>query len=186
VASVVQGPQSFGGGMEYPTITIISPVASLKGLDDVIAHELGHNWFYGILASNERDHPWMDEGINSFYEYKYMQAKYGRTQANELLFQTLAVRKKDQPIETPSEQFNEINYGAVAYHKTAEWMRLLETETGREVFKIQMHNYFEQWKFKHPQPENFKAFFQPVLGTRTDSVFSLLTTKGILPSNKLS
>jgi hypothetical protein len=186
VASVVQGPQSFGGGMEYPTITLIAPVASSKRLDDVIAHELGHNWFYGILASNERDHPWMDEGINSFYEYKYMEAKYGMTKAMELLFQTIAVRKKDQPIETPSEQLNEINYGVVAYYKTAEWMRLLESEMGKQAFKTQMHNYFEQWKFKHPQPENFKASFQPVLGSQADSIFSLLTTKGIFASNKLS
>lgn len=186
VASVVQGPQSFGGGMEYPTITVISPVSSSKELDDVIAHELGHNWFYGILASNERDHPWMDEGINSFYEYKYMQRKYGMTKAHELLFQTLAVRKKDQPIETRSEDFSEFNYAAVAYHKTAEWMRLLEKETGEDVFRKQMHYYFDQWKFKHPQPEDFKAIFQPALTGKTDEVFSLLNSKGILPNNKFT
>jgi hypothetical protein len=186
IASVVQGPQSFGGGMEYPTITVISPMSSAKELDEVIAHELGHNWFYGILASNERDHPWMDEGINSFYAYKYMQRKYGMTRAHELLFQTQAARKKDQPIETTSEQFTEINYSAVAYHKTAEWMRLLESESGEDIFKRQMHSYFEQWKFKHPQPEDFKAIFQSSAGNKTEEIFSLLKTKGVLPNNKLS
>jgi Peptidase family M1 domain len=186
VASVVQGPKSFGGGMEYPTITVISPISSAKDLDDVIAHELGHNWFYGVLATNERDHPWMDEGINTFYEYKYMQSKYARTRTNELLFQTVAARKKDQPINLGSEQFSLVNYEASVYHKTAEWMRLLENESGNDVFKTQMHNYFEQWKFKHPQPEDFKAEFQPVLGNRTEAIFSLLNTKGILPNNQLS
>lgn len=185
-ASAVQGPQSFGGGMEYPAITVISPVSSEKELDEVIAHELGHNWFYGILASNERDHPWMDEGINTFYEYKYMQRKYGMTKAYELLFQTQAVRKKDQPIETTSEQFSDINYGLIAYHKTAGWMQLLESESGEDVFKMQMHNYFNQWKFKHPQPEDFKAIFQSSPGNKTEKVFSLLNTKGVLPNNKLS
>ncbi len=63
VVSVVQGPESFGGGMEYPTITVISPIDNEKLLDYTIAHEIGHNWFYGILASNERKYPWMDEGI---------------------------------------------------------------------------------------------------------------------------
>jgi hypothetical protein len=184
VASVIQGPQSFGGGMEYPTITVISPMSSAKELDEVIAHELGHNWFYGILASNERDHPWMDEGINSFYEYKYMQRKYGMTKAHELLFQTQAARKKDQPIETTSEQFSEINYGLVVYHKTAEWVRLLESESGEDIFKRQMHSYFDQWKFKHPQPEDFKAIFQSA--NKTEEIFSLLKTKGILPNNNLN
>jgi hypothetical protein len=184
VATVVQGPESFGGGMEYPTITVISPVSSPKELDQVVAHELGHNWFYGILANNEREHPWMDEGINSFYEYKYMQAKYGTTKANELLFQTTAVRKTDQPIETASVDFNQINYAASAYHKTAEWMQMLERRVGTNAFRNQMHLYFEQWKFKHPQPEDFKAIFQPNLEPNTDDFFSLLNSKGILPDNK--
>ena len=55
--SVVQGPASMGGGMEYPTITVLSPVQLQKELDVLIAHETGHNWFQGMLASNERDHP---------------------------------------------------------------------------------------------------------------------------------
>ena len=75
VVSAVQGPKSFGGGMEYPTITVYRPGGSEKELDLTIAHEVGHNWFYGILASNERDHPWMDEGINTFYENKYRTSK---------------------------------------------------------------------------------------------------------------
>jgi hypothetical protein len=186
IASVVQGPQSFGGGMEYPTITVISPIASAKELDEVIAHELGHNWFYGMLATNEREHPWMDEGINTFYEYTYIQSKYGRTKENELLFQTIASRKKDQPIETPAAGFSEVNYAAVAYHKTAKWMQLLESDLGTAEFRKLMHRYFDQWKFKHPQPEDFKAVFQSTLGEKAESVFSLLNEKGILPNNKFT
>ena len=111
VVSVVQGPQSFGGGMEYPTITVISPASSAKELDITIAHEIGHNWFYGILATNERDHPWMDEGINSFYEHRYLLKYYKETPAEErTFFETIAAEKLDQPIETISQNFNEINY----------------------------------------------------------------------------
>ncbi len=185
IASVVQGPQSFGGGMEYPTITVIAPAPDAKTLDQVIAHELGHNWFYGILAGNEREHPWMDEGMNSFYENKYMAQKYGTTKGNELLLQTITTRKKDQPIETASEKFNDINYALIAYHKTAEWMRQLEAATGNTVFKMQMQRYYDEWKFKHPQPEDFRLSFEQALGNKTDSVFSLMNTKGILPINGL-
>ncbi|WP_315816469.1 hypothetical protein [Paraflavitalea speifideaquila] len=66
----------FDGGMEYPTITNIGAVGDPKTLDLIIEHEIGHNWFYGILASNERDHPWMDEGMNSYYGNRYKEWKY--------------------------------------------------------------------------------------------------------------
>lgn len=186
VVSVAQGPQSFGGGMEYPTITVISPTASAKELDETIAHEVGHNWFYGVLATDERDHPWMDEGINTFYQYKYMEKKYGKqSQLVELLFQTKAIRKTDQPIETTSEKFSVDNYNLVAYHKTAAWMQLLEKKLGNNVFQDMMHRYFIEWSFKHPQPEDFKAIVAKQLGSETDSFFSLLHSKEILPGNQL-
>ncbi|MDB5209074.1 MAG: family metallopeptidase [Flavisolibacter sp.] len=186
VATVVQGPQSFGGGMEYPTITIISPVGSAKDLDVTIAHELGHNWFYGILATNEREHPWMDEGMNSFYEGKYIEVKYGRQPKEaELTFQAKATNKTDQPIETSSENFSAVNYGLAAYHKTAEWMKLIEAKIGKEAFRQMMQQYFAEWGFKHPQPEDFKKIAAGKLGADTESTFSLLHTKGILPNNNL-
>ena len=74
--TAVQAPLSAGGGMEYPTITVISGSPSDMALEMVIMHEVGHNWFYGILGSDERTYPWMDEGINSFSEMRYMDAKY--------------------------------------------------------------------------------------------------------------
>lgn len=186
VVSVVQGPQSFGGGMEYPTITIISPMPSAKDLDITIAHEIGHNWFYGILASNERDHPWMDEGINSFYEKKYTETKYGpSSQEEELFFQTKALRHTDQPIETRSQQFSESNYGLVAYHKTAEWMAFLEEKLGKDVFRKTMQDYFTNWQFRHPQPSDFRAEIEQASPQVASDVFPLLLGKGVLPNHQL-
>lgn len=69
IVSVVDGGN--GGGMEYPTITVLDDGGSEKMLDFVINHEAGHNWFQGILASNERTHPWMDEGMNTYYDNRY-------------------------------------------------------------------------------------------------------------------
>jgi hypothetical protein len=183
--TVVQGPQSFGGGMEYPTITIISPLATAKELDQTIAHEIGHNWFQGMLATNERDYPWMDEGINTFYEYKYMEEKYGpQPKENELLFQTKALRKTDQPVETTSEDFSENNYFLVAYHKTAEWMRSLESALGKERLRSVMQSYFQEWKFRHPYPEDLKDILKSK-GGATDQQLQLHASKGILPDHHL-
>ena len=157
VVSVVEGPLSFDGGMEYPTITCIAPMVSTKQFDIVIAHEIGHNWFYGILASNERQHPWMDEGINSFYEKKYTTLKYGdQPQLEEILLQTKMIQKTYQPIESSSDSLSVLNYFTVTYHKTAKWVQLLEEQYGNEAFQKKMQEYFEQWKFKHPYPEDFQ------------------------------
>ncbi|HEV8287136.1 MAG TPA: M1 family metallopeptidase [Chitinophagaceae bacterium] len=183
IVSAVQGPQSFGGGMEYPTITVISPSSSAKELDVVIAHEFGHNWFYGILATNERDHPWMDEGINSFYEHRYTEQYYSTAPSEErTLFETFAAEKLDQPIETTSENFNAINYALVAYYKTSEWLRWLEQQLGKDAFDKAMKQYFNQWQFKHPQPEDFKKTIEESSGKNLDSAFSLLNKKGTLPN----
>lgn len=182
VASVVQGPESFGGGMEYPTITVISPTQSAMTLDITIAHELGHNWFYGILASNERDHPWMDEGINSFYEHRYSARYYKKTPSTEkMLFETYAREKLDQPIETTSEKFNEANYNLVAYYKTSDWLRWLEAQLGKENFDKAMQEYFRRWQFKHPQPPDFKKILEESTGQNLDSAFSYLLKTGLLP-----
>ncbi len=181
IVSAVQGPQGFGGGMEYPTITLIAPAVSKKQLDIVLAHEIGHNWFYGILGSNEREHPWMDEGINSFYEYKYTARKYGVSGAEQdLLLKTKIVQKLDQPITTPSEEFSLINYGLVTYHKTAKWLQLIEEKLSEQKFKVAMNQYFNTWKYKHPQPDDFKAVFTPLLQEQTEGYFSLLHKKGNL------
>ena len=74
--TAVDGTISAGGGMEYPNVTVIGESGNAKYLEEVIMHEVGHNWFYGILGSNERDHPWMDEGLNSHNEIRYMRTKY--------------------------------------------------------------------------------------------------------------
>lgn len=183
--SVVQGPESFGGGMEYPTITVISPMPDAKTLDLVIAHEVGHNWFYGILASNERIYPWMDEGINSYYEQQYEQYKYGKSyHEEEVLFQTLVEKREDQPMASTAESFTPENYGLVAYYKTSQWVKLLEQSLGAERFKSLMQQYYQQWKFKHPQPQDFKNIFLPALEGKGDKFFKLLNETGPLPTKR--
>ena len=72
----MQGALNAGGGMEYPNVTVIGKEESEHSLESVIVHEVGHNWFYGIFGTNERLNPWMDEGINTYYENRYFNTKY--------------------------------------------------------------------------------------------------------------
>ncbi|RMF50748.1 MAG: M1 family peptidase [Bacteroidetes bacterium] len=81
-ATAVEGALSAGGGMEYPMITVITPMSDTTSLKNVIIHEVGHNWFQGLLASNERLHPWQDEGLNSYYENRLMGKSFGLAQEN--------------------------------------------------------------------------------------------------------
>lgn len=186
VVSVVQGPKSFYGGMEYPTITVISPMQAAKELDIVIAHEVGHNWFQGILGTNERRHPWLDEGINSFYEQKYARKKYGpQPQEEELIFQTLAHERMDQPITTASDSFSYTNYAVVAYHKTARWMDYIEQQHGEANLRNAMQEYFQRWQFRHPQPDDFLSILQAALPGAAAS-FSMLGQTGPLPNQQRS
>ncbi|MEO6730932.1 MAG: M1 family metallopeptidase [Ferruginibacter sp.] len=201
IVSVVEAEMGFAGGMEYPTITSITPVAGESALEHVIEHEVGHNWNYGILASNERDHPWMDEGINTFYDERYNASEsytigketnkptfFSKRLPDDFMpvgFRIMASNKKDQPIETTSENFNELNYGLVGYYKAGQWMKGLEKELGTAMFDSCMHEYYRQWKFKHPYPEDLKKLMEEVSGRNLDNSFALLTKKGHLPAGRV-
>ncbi len=196
VASVVQGgTNETSGGMEYPTITLITTQEGGHELDATIVHEVGHNWFFGALANNERNHPWMDEGMNTYYEKRYEDEKYKPSltkikrgllnnklpQDDEaLLLETYLKHKKDQPIETASEAFNSINYDLIIYYKAPLWMKKLEKELGRQLFDSCMRNYYKEWKFKHPQPEDFKTSIEKSSGRNLDELFSELKKTGPL------
>lgn len=181
--TAVDGTISAGGGMEYPMITVIGNMSDKMGLDNVIAHEVGHNWFYGILGSNERDHAWMDEGMNSFVELLYMRKRYpsgrfsiglpglkkltrGTSDAHrlqsELGYRLNARRNLDQPLSLTSRAFTETNYGTMVYMKTALIMDHLMAYLGEEIMDRCLQAYFEEWKFKHPQPEDMRAVFERV------------------------
>lgn len=197
-ASVVCGAANVpSGGMEYPSITLITTNGGGRELDEVIAHELGHNWFYGALASNERDHPWMDEGMNTYYQKRYAAEKYNKLNhsgenspsfiANlvpddeeKLISETIIQMKKDQPIETVSDSLSLLNYAGIIYEKTSIWMRRLEAYLGTSKFDTAMHAYYSKWQNKHPYPEDFKQSIETTSNTNIDSLYHQLSVKGSL------
>lgn len=195
VAKVVATPAPFSGGMEYPTITNIESDLSSKTLRQVINHELGHNWFYGVLASNERQFPWMDEGMNSFFTMKEIGKEPGsntQKQSKDLfankfpldnenfLFRNVIAAKTDQPINIPSPAFSENNYYLTAYYKTTLWLQQLEQYLGQDVFDKCIKAYYAEWKFRHPGPDDFRKSIEMISGRNVDSIFHLLDTKGYI------
>jgi hypothetical protein len=181
--TVVQGMNSNGSDMEYPAITLIGKHDSNSDLERVIAHETIHNWFYGILASNERRHPWIDEGFTTYYENRFFNKKYPdqkllgqfaptlvsaffnlshipKDNNLELDYLLKARQHLDQPIGSHSEEFTLLNYYFMAYQKAALSIRLLEEFVGQESFDKVMSDFFDQWKFKHPGPGDIRNAFE--------------------------
>lgn len=200
-ATAVQGALgvSGAGGMEYPMITVVGRSSSSFMLEQIIVHEIGHNWFYGILGSNERIHPWMDEGINTFYETMYSEEKtkneskmgisadikgmgvlrkflnmeeFNYRFLYEIAYLMNARRNLDQPIELPAYNYTNINYGGIVYGKTSLIFDYLEEYLGEEVFDKAMQQYFETWKFKHPQPQDLRKIFEEVSSKNLDWFFN--------------
>lgn len=198
VVAAVEGPKNLtSGGMEYPMITLItSPEADKENLDAVITHEVGHNWFYGILGTNERDHPWMDEGINTWFQFRYEAEKYransvfGGSVPKQLksltsdqflsrIYTGLNTIPATEPIETQSAAFsNKDEYGIVVYIKTAIWMAIMESSIGKDDLDKGIKEYFNDWKFKHPYPEDFRQSLEKASGRKMDEIFVLLQKRG--------
>lgn len=191
--TAVHSALSAGGGMEYPTITVIGNTSNKLGLESVIMHEVGHNWFYGVLGFNERDFPWLDEGINSFNELRYLNTKYPKNELTDnlgianlkafglnfpakyfyyLTYSFSALRNTDQPANLTSNAFSDINYGTIVYHKVAFAFNYLYNYLGEEKFDAIMQKFFQEWKFKHPQPENLQAIFEQETGENLSWFFS--------------
>jgi hypothetical protein len=184
--TAVDGTISAGGGMEYPNVTVIGNASSKEQLEVVIVHEVGHNWFYGQLGSNERVHGWMDEGLNTLNEVRYIQTKYPKNtrlsdmmmgfadkvhlehlshhDMNDITYSMTAGYGVDQPIETHSADFTTVNYGAIMYAKTGLVFTYLKDYLGDENFDKAMHEYYAAWEFKHPQPEDLKASLEKSSG----------------------
>ena len=175
--SAVDGSIMAGGGMEYPNVTVIGEAYSDSELDMVITHEVGHNWFYGILGSNERDHPFLDEGLNSFYEMRYIRNKYPEEKLTEFIgrdttFKLFGINKipywkyhelsffkalrsaTDQELALPATDFDEINYGSIVYSKSALVFDYIMDYMGEKNFDAAMRSYFQTYKFKHPNPND--------------------------------
>lgn len=173
----VEGPLEAGGGMEYPTITVVSVPDG--ELERVILHEVGHNWFQGMLATDERRYPYLDEGFNSYYENRMYEEQSGdqkRRDFNTAFFEQgyfhTAIRHEDQHCHLHSDHYNGLNYGLVVYGKASMAVRFLEDYLGTALLDSCMHELFKKWRFAHPSPKDFQETFERVSQKKLDWFFT--------------
>ncbi len=213
--TAVDVTKASGDGMEYPMITAIGSYGDPFELEEAVVHEVAHNWFYGIVGNNERKHGWMDESVTNFYETRYLYTKhaddssmqeeifvkigkqgkfFGMEKMNHRVSQYLsylmAARKNsDQQPDLSSEEFSRINYPKSVYHKLTLGFDYMLTYMGDSLFDACIKNYYESWKYKHPDPADMKISFENRSGKNLDWFFDdfIFSTKKINYSiNKIS
>jgi hypothetical protein len=184
--TVVDPPHGGGaaGGMEYPTFITAGTAwwvpDGLKIPEGVVEHEFGHQYWYGMVATNEFEDAWLDEGINQYTECKIMDALYGRdvdilnTRAGTAgergldRFEYIDVAELD-PIVRRGWQFQSFDsYGGITYAKTALVLLTLEHIIGEEKVREAQHVYFERYRFKHPTADDFMNTVNEVAGQNLD------------------
>jgi Peptidase family M1 domain len=173
-------PDSAAGGMEYPTFITgetswFMPAGRLWP-EIVVAHEFGHQYWYGMVATNEFEDAWMDEGINSYTEVKVLDSIFGpSTSFINLAGATLGEREEQRgeyafvadldPIAQKGYDYYDYDsYSGITYGKTASVLLTLEGIIGEDTMQKAMHVYFMKYRFTHPTKEDFLKTIEEVSG----------------------
>lgn len=173
-------PDSAAFGMEYPTFIVGGTTwwvpEGLHFPELVVEHEFGHQYWYGMVATNEFEDAWMDEGINSYTEVKILDSILGpdtsilnvagATTGERELQRTSYVGVADfDPIaKNAYEYYNSNSYGGITYGKTASVLLTLEGIIGEDTMRNAMHVYFMKYRFTHPTKEDFLKTIEEVSG----------------------
>lgn len=168
--SVIQGGD---GGMEYPMATLITGRLNLHALTSVTVHESIHSWFQGILGTNESKYPWMDEGFTTYAQNIVMGELFpakGEPQRNATTsYRTLVKSGAEEPLTTHADHYNTNKaYSIASYNKGAVFLNQLNYIVGKETFQRGMKRYFNEWKFKHPNPTDLKRIMEKESGLELD------------------
>lgn len=174
------GPGGGGaGGMEYPTLITLGTAwwmpQRVRLPEFITVHEFGHQYWYGMVANNEAEEAWLDEGINSYVEGRIMDTVYGPGSYLDLFglrFDSSAMRRlqyvraaQHDPVTRRAWEFlDRSSYGAISYSKTALMLDTLAVYVGDEGLRQALAAYFQRWRFRHPRGEDFVASMNESLG----------------------
>jgi hypothetical protein len=164
--SIIQGGD---GGMEYPMCTLILGEGSLAGVSGTMAHEVAHSWYQMTLASNEALHAWMDEGFTDFASSEAMSAILNETnpphQGSYSSYFSLVNSGLQEPANQHSDHFNTNRaYSTMAYSMGAVFLEQLKYLIGEDNFYRGMKRYYNTWKMKHPEPNDFIRIMEKISG----------------------
>ena len=172
------------GGMEYPTLATVGALdwtgLGLVGgnadrtLEAVAIHEIGHQWWQSMVAFNEAEEPWLDEGFTDYSTLEVMEALYGAdtsfVDSPVLQMGYLDLRRAEYlaeprvPMYGRAWEFREFSYNVAAYSKPVLALRTLKNVLGEAAMQAVMRTFFQRYQFAHPTTEDFRAVAQEVSG----------------------
>ncbi len=167
--------QAGDGGMEYPMCTMVLGAGKkYREFLSLVVHEASHNWYYGMLASNEQKYPWMDEGFTQFAEEEALNflLDEGRINPHAVAVPTYLSHilvDNTEPMSTGADHFRtNRNQTVSSYYKGELFLMQLQYIVGDDVFWRGMQMYFNRWAFKHPKPEDFLKVMEDASGMQLD------------------
>ena len=169
--SVIQGGD---GGMEYAMCTLVAGGKTLGSIVGTVFHELAHSWFQQVLATNESKHPWMDEGfatyISELASDVLLKKKEGKPSDKNYEGYFYGVKNNmNEPLTTHSDRYKiNTSYYIGSYTKGSMFLNQLNYIIGEENVKKTIKKYFQDFKFKHPTPNDFKRVAEKVSGIQLD------------------
>ncbi len=165
--SIIQGGD---GGMEYPMCTLITGERSFGSLCGTMMHEASHSWYQAILASNEASYPWQDEGFADFSSQEALAFIFGTPMANAHAdsytgYFNLIKRGLQEPISQHADHYStNTAYNVAAYSMGTIFLNQMKYIIGEDIFYKGMRNYYESWKFRHPEPNDFIRVMEKTSG----------------------
>ncbi|MBK9337947.1 MAG: M1 family metallopeptidase [Lewinellaceae bacterium] len=177
------------GLMEYPTLitagTFYGMPKNIRTMESLVVHEFVHQYFMGMVASNEKEEAWLDEGMVTYFEDRIIDAAYGEkrslvdvlgysmdNRALTRLEYTTMRNPREGTVARPGWLFSESNFKALIYSKTATSLRTVQELVGEPKMDQIIQAYFERWKFRHPRGSDFMAVLKTELMAGPDTVLA--------------
>jgi aminopeptidase N len=179
--TVVQAPLTFRG-MEFPGMNLIGTddySQHLNELENLVVHEVAHQWWYNQVGNDQPEAPWLDEGLAEWSMYVYFLRRYGQRQADQLRqlrwevpVTGLVNRNADAPIGMAVGDYPRDSYETVVYGKGALFFATLRDEIGPETFSNLLRTYLERYRWEMATPADFQALAEEVSGKDLEALFT--------------
>jgi aminopeptidase N len=170
------------GGIEYPGLVTVGTLGTRQVIEPTV-HEVGHQWFYGLVGDDQLDEPWLDEAAATYTEVLYFEETQGAGAATGMLsaFRDLlrSHPRPGTPIGMPVEAYDSIqDYGLFVYLKGALFFDALRARLGDDLFFEFLQTYFETHRYRTASGEAFQSLAEQTCGCELDPLFDLWVWDG--------
>jgi aminopeptidase N len=170
-------------GIEYPgMIAVTSWIYNRQDefaneyLESTVAHEVGHQWFYGLVGDDQLDDPWLDESLTQFATLQYFFDVYGPAGADgfrrDLEFQWDMIAREEIPIGLPVKEYTGVSYSGIVYGRGPLFFEALQAEMGRQAFDSFLKEYTQTLSWGIATPEQLQSLAEKNCACELDDIFN--------------